>query len=149
MFDFTDALDAAHNLAQFMISQDLVDNSGEVLGTCCFARLVRKPGQVSSFCVELDVRALDIQRRWGDALTARGYAFVCALNVSDKLDDMDEYIKSDPVVLDLPDRLDHAAWKAWEVKAAALFNDEMDNLLSMLAESGVYAKIKQQRTVAA
>ena len=72
---------------------------------------------------------------------------MCAHN--DKFEDLDEYIKSDPVVLDLPDGLDHAAWKAWDDKASALFNGAMDDLLTMLSESGVCARIKQRGALAA
>ena len=53
MFDFTDAMDAAHRLAQFMISQDLSDDSGEVLGSCCFARLVRSMSKSRRFASNL------------------------------------------------------------------------------------------------
>jgi hypothetical protein len=145
MFDFTDALDTAHRLAQFMISEDLVDDSGDVFGACCFARLARKRGQGGRFCVELDVWVLDTRKQWGGALVDRGYMFQC----TDAHFDMDEYIMINPVFMDLPCDLDCASWKSWDAEAAALFSAEVSGLLSMLSASGVRSWVKQRRPIAA
>lgn len=143
---FMEMMEVSHGISQLMISADLllsedcndIEKYGEktVFGSACLAYLVRQsPGSVDGVAVE--IRILDIQRRWKTLLESEGWIFECS--VPD--DNLDEYVSANPVIVPLPPINSHD-WSEWESNVNKVFISKLERLCAALNAHGVKVRIK-------